>query len=347
LRRIGLALYAPARVFLQEEHMARHISYDTSMLRLLPALPAAVLWVVATSAPAGQQPQTPASPLQTIDVNGTTLHYVKRGSGEPVVFVHGSLGTYRTFQRPFETLSSSFHVVAFSRRFHPPNETPAPPQPYAMQEHVDDLVALVKALGIGPAHFIGHSYGAYVALAFALKHPELVRSLVLGEPPTFPLLQNSSVGKTLQEAFERQALGPSRAAFQGGNLEEGVRRFLDGVVGPGTFDRLPPEVRTRVVSSGAEMRLEVQTGASQYMVPLTCDALGRFDRPVLLVTGERSVPIFHVITLELERCLNGEAHVMVPEADHGLHLANPDFYTQAVQKFLKGAGSTGSRKSPQ
>jgi non-heme chloroperoxidase len=124
----------------------------------MPALAAAVLWVVATSGPAGQQPQKPASPLQTIDVNGTKLHYVERGSGEPVVFVHGSLGTYRTFQRPFETLSSSFHVVAFSRRFHPPNEAPAPPQPYAMQEHVDDLAALLKALGIGPAHFIGHSY---------------------------------------------------------------------------------------------------------------------------------------------------------------------------------------------
>ena len=83
------------------------------------------------------------------------------------------------------------------------------------------------------------------------------------------------------------------------------------------------------------------------MVPLTCEALGRFDRPVLLVTGERSVPIFQVITLELERGLNGEAHVMVPEADHGLHVANPDFYTEAVQKFLEGAGSASSRQSRQ
>lgn len=322
-------------------------SHGVPLLRLLPALAAAVLWVAATAAPAGEQPQKPASPLETIDVNGTTLHYVERGSGEPVVFVHGSLGTYRTFERPFETLSSSFHVVAFSRRFHPPSETPAPPQPYAMQRHVDDLAALVKALGIGPAHFIGHSYGAYVTLAFALEHPELVRSLVLGEPPVMPLLQNSSVGKTLLEAFERQALGPARAAFQAGNLEDGVRRFLDGVMGAGTFDRLPLEVRTQLVRAAAEMRLEVQTDATQYMMPLTCEALGGLNRPVLLLTGDRSVPIFHVITLELERCLKGEAHVMVPQADHGLHADNPDFYTGAVQTFLKGAGSASRPKSPQ
>ena len=72
--------------------MTRHASHGTSMLRLVSALAAAVLWVVASSAPAGQQPHKPASPLQTIDVNLTKLRYVERGSGEPVVFVHGSRG---------------------------------------------------------------------------------------------------------------------------------------------------------------------------------------------------------------------------------------------------------------
>jgi pimeloyl-ACP methyl ester carboxylesterase len=304
---------------------------------------AAGLWAGPLSAITEQQPQTLASPLQAIEVNGTKLHYVVQGSGEPVVFVHGSLGSYRTFQRPFEALSSSFRVVAFSRRFHPPNDIPRPPEPYAMQMHVDDLAALVKALRIGPAHFVGGSYGAYVALALALQHPELVRSLVLGEPPVFGLLQNSSVGKTLLAAFEQRTLTPARAAFQDGNLENGVRRFVDGVLAEGFFDRLPSEARTELVSAGSELRLELQTERAKNMVQLACDALGGLNRPVLLVTGERSAPWFHVITLELERCLNGEAHVMVPDADHALHGANPEFYTAAVRGFL--GGSQGPPKS--
>jgi len=318
--------------------MTRRPSHRFWSWVLLPAF--ALLWVVVPSAASGQQPQTPASPLQAIEVNGTKLHYVLQGSGEPVVFVHGSLGSYETFQRPFEALSSSFRVVAFSRRFHPPNDIPRSPEPYAMQMHVDDLAALVKALRIGPAHVVGHSYGAYVGLAFALQHPELVRSLVLGEPPVLGLLQNSSVGKTLLAAFEQRTLTPARAAFQDGNLENGVRRFIDGVAGEGGFDRLPSELRAELVSAGPELRLELQTESterSKYMVPLACDALGSLNRPVLLVTGERSVPWFHVITLELERCLTGEAHVMVPDADHGLHLANPDFYVDAVRRFLQGS----------
>jgi len=312
-----------------------HVSHRFSRSLLLPAF-AIAMWAVAPSAATAQEPRTPAS-LEAIDVNGTTLHYVMRGSGEPVVFVHGSLGSYRTFQRQFEALSSAFLVVAFSRRFHPPNDTPANPEPYALQVHVDHLAGLVKALRIGPARLVGSSYGAYVALALALQHPELVRSLVLGEPPVVGLLQNSSVGKTLRAAFEQRTLTPARAAFQEGNVENGVRRFIDGVLGDGGFDRRPPDVRTQLVSAGAELRLELQTEEAKWMMPLACDALGGVNRPVLLVTGERSVPMFHVITLELERCLNGEAHVMVPDADHAMHAANPAFYTDALLRFLQGS----------
>jgi poly(3-hydroxybutyrate) depolymerase len=125
--------------------MTGHASHRFSRSLLLPAFAVAVL-AVAPSGATGQQQRTPASSLQAIEVNGTKLHYVMRGSGEPVVFVHGSLGSYRTFQQQYEALSSSFLVVAFSRRFHPPNDTPADPEPYALQVHVDDLAGLVKAL---------------------------------------------------------------------------------------------------------------------------------------------------------------------------------------------------------
>jgi hypothetical protein len=45
--------------------------------------------------------------------------------------------------------------------------------------------------------------------------------------------------------------------------------------------------------------------------------------------------MFHVMTLELERCLEGEAHVMVPAAGHNMHSANPVFYTDSVKAFLR------------
>ena len=58
-------------------------------------------------------------------------------------------------------------------------------------------------------------------------------------------------------------------------------------------------------------------------------------RPTLLVTGERSPAMFLLVTAELERCLEGESQVMVPEAGHGMHGDNPTFYNQAVMAFLQ------------
>ena len=74
---------------------------------------------------------------------------------------------------------------------------------------------------------------------------------------------------------------------------------------------------------------------SAYMPPLGCQDMGRLKRPTLLVTGERSPAMFLLATAELERCLEGESQVMVPEAGHGMHNDNPTFYKQTVMAFLQ------------
>ena len=71
------------------------------------------------------------------------------------------------------------------------------------------------------------------------------------------------------------------------------------------------------------------------MPPLDCGKLGKLKLPTLLVTGERSPAFFLLITAELERCLEGESQVMVPEAGHGMHSDNAAFYNEAVTAFLR------------
>lgn len=62
--------------------------------------------------------------LQSVRVNGVELHYVERGSGEPIVFVHGSLADYREWASVIEDLSPSFRTIAYSRRYNYPNKNP-------------------------------------------------------------------------------------------------------------------------------------------------------------------------------------------------------------------------------
>ena len=277
-----------------------------------------------------------ASQIKTIENNKATLHYFECGEGEPIVFVHGTLGDLNVFRTQAQTFATRFRVISYSRRYHPPNAPPRAQDVYPLSAHVADLGALVKELKATPAHLVASSYGAYIALALAVDHPELVRSLVLGEPPILPLLSRTAVGEATRQSWLRRVIEPSRKAFEGGNLEEGVRRFLNGACGPACFDNFPRSVRTELVEKQApELRAEVMTDLATLMPPLDCGDLGELKLPTLLVTGERSPAMFLLITAELERCLEGESQVMVPEAGHGMHSDNAAFYNQVVMAFLQ------------
>ena len=271
-----------------------------------------------------------------IEINKATLHYFECGEGEPIVFVHGTLGDLNVFRPQAQTFATRFRVISYSRRYHPPNAPPRAQDVYALRAHVADLGALVKKLKATPAHLVASSYGAYIALALAVDHPELVRSLVLGEPPVLPLLSRTAVGEATRQSWLRRVVEPSRKAFESGNLEEGHRQFLNGVCGTACFDNVPQSVRTELVEKLApELRAEMMTETAALMPPLDCGDLEKLKRPTLLVTGERSPAMFLLITAELEGCLEGESQVMVPNAGHGMHGDNPTFYNQAVMAFLQ------------
>ena len=277
------------------------------------------------------------SEIQPIDINNATLHYFECGEGEPLVFVHGSLGDLHTFQRQVLRFAKSFRVIAYSRRFFPPNAPPRETDVNPLSTHVADLRALIEHLKARPAHLVASSYGAYISLALALAQPELVRSLVLGEPPVLPLLSHTSVGDAMRQSFIRRVIEPSRKAFKGGSEEDGLRTFQDGICGrPKCFDDLAAARRAVLVKKhGPELRSQMLTELSAMLPPLDCGNLAKLTQPTLLVTGEQSHAMFLLVTTELERCLAGESQVMVPEAGHGMHSQNAAFYNQAVMAFLR------------
>ena len=130
--------------------------------------------------------------MNAIDLGRARLAYVERGGGTPVVLVHGSSSDYRTWEPVLDPLGERFHAIAYSRRYHWPNERIPERTDYSMPEHVDDLEALVRTLEIAPAHLVGHSYGAFLCLLLAIRRPALVRSLVLAEPPVITLFTSST-----------------------------------------------------------------------------------------------------------------------------------------------------------
>jgi pimeloyl-ACP methyl ester carboxylesterase len=134
-----------------------------------------------------------AGEVERFELKGTQLAYVEAGRGAPVVLVHGGLQDYRLWQAHLAAFAERYHPIAYSRRNHFPNAVSADGVSDAMGDvHGDDLAGLIEGLGVGRVHVVAHSGGALAALFFASRHPELIRTLSVNEPPATALLLNAT-----------------------------------------------------------------------------------------------------------------------------------------------------------
>lgn len=270
-----------------------------------------------------------------VQVKDIELSCIEEGAGEPIVFVHGSLGTLSTFTDLVGRFGRTHRAIAYSRRFHPPNPCDDPAASYDIRLHASDLSGLLRTLNVAPAHVVGSSYGAYVALVLAFTEPGLLRSIVACEPPMLPLLRVSGAGRPLLEDFLTKALNPSREAFRQNDAPGGVARFMDGILGrSGAFASLAPGLQRQFLEAAPELRLEFLTPFDRYMPDVTPEELSRVRIPVLLVGGERSPRVFHNILDELERQLPRCRRVLVARSGHSMHSANLQDFESAVRTFI-------------
>lgn len=281
-------------------------------------------------------PHTAKPLVRELETESGSFAYVEAGEGEPVLFVHGSLGTLHDFSRQLTPFSARYRFISYSRRFHPPNPPPQKGETYTIDGHAGDCAAVISRLHTVPVHLVGSSWGGYVALALALRAPALVASLVLMEPPILPLLQRSTAGKIAAGNFARDAIDPSRAAFLGGEPEEGVRRFVDGIAGvAGSFDALPQKAKERLLAAAPELMLEFCTPPESYMPPPDPARLAELEIPVLLLQGERSPKLFHLILDELELALPDTRRVIIPRSGHSVQIENSQHFNVVLKQFLE------------
>ena len=141
---------------------------------------------------------------ETAKINGTELAYLEHGQGQPVVFVHGGFGDYREWELQVPAFAASFRTITLSCRGAWPNRKLEADEKITLDTFVEDLAAFIKALDLAPVHLVGHSSpGGFGGLLLAHRYPELLRSLVLLEPPTWSFLLRR--GGSLDHGCERQA----------------------------------------------------------------------------------------------------------------------------------------------
>lgn len=105
------------------------------------------------------------------------LYYVEKGSGEPLILLHGNGEDHTYFMHQIEYFSRIFRVIAIDTRGH--GQSPRGGGPFTIRRFAEDLYEFMEEHQIGRANILGFSDGGNIALVFALKYPERVNKLIL------------------------------------------------------------------------------------------------------------------------------------------------------------------------
>jgi pimeloyl-ACP methyl ester carboxylesterase len=295
---------------------------------VLRAILGSAFLLIAASQACGQS----APPIK-VHVNGIELHYIEQGQGEPVILLHGGIGDYGSWGPQMGPFSERYRVISYSRRYSYPNMNPVVVPDDSALVDADDLAALIRKLKLGRVHLVGASAGAFAALALAIKHPEMVRSLVLAEPPVHQWVRDLPGGEAVFQEFLTTISNPAADAFKNADTERAMRLFVDGMSGPGSWDKLAPE-RAAVVMRNAPA-MQALLLSSDPFPNLSKDGARRLKIPTLVVTSEHAIKIRRLVDEEIVRVLPLAEAVTIPNAGHSSARDNPAAFNQGVLKFLR------------
>ena len=264
------------------------------------------------------------------------LHYTDAGKGDPVVFVHGGGNDLTYWDDHIDAFAGRYHVITYSRRYAEPNRnTPIDPH-YGPPTDARDLAALVTALELGPSHIIAHSIGGVAALFCAVHHPMLVRTLVLAEPPLLRWAADEGEGAAEWRRFLEVMWAPAAAAFRRGDAADAMRIVTDYFVGDGTFARLPPRTRERLMRNARDW--EAFTTSSTPFPILERAQVGALDLPALMFSAGRTVPLHRIVDDLLSETLPDVERVHLSDATHDVWSDRPLECRDATLDFLARRG---------
>ena len=264
--------------------------------------------------------------MQLTKISGVSLEVRDEGSGEPVVFVHGSMGDECAAVVTEPALVNHYRIIDYHRRGYGDSECPE--VPVGISQQSADCRAILQHLDVERAHFVGQSYGGVIILQIALDAPELVHSLALLEPALPSVLFNSpEFGALAAKVTPLYESGDKAGAIETFGREVGgvdFRAEFDQTLPPGNFERWVADADT-VFQSDLPALQPWQ---------FTREDAARITQPVLNLRGANTNPYFREIHETVRTYLPHSENFVVPQASHAMLQINPKGVAERLAGFF-------------
>ena len=284
---------------------------------------------------------------QFLEVSGVRLHYVERGSGTPLVLLHGNGSMIQDFESSglIDLAAKSYRVIVFDRPGFGHSDRPRNViwTPAAQAELINSAL---NRLGVSPAIVLGHSWGASVAIALALKYPSLVQGLVLASGYYYPTFRPDVLALSAPAVpFVGDVLGHTLSPIVSRLMWPLIMAKIFGPRSvPKKFEGFPKEMALRpsqIHASAAELALMIP-GAFHFS-----DEYANLKMPVAIVAGDedRLVDI-DAQSSRLHSDIPQSKFHRVPETGHMVHQTATGVVMSAINEVAGDTSTADKSPSP-
>jgi pimeloyl-ACP methyl ester carboxylesterase len=262
--------------------------------------------------------------------DGIKLEGRSVGSGAPLVFVHEFSSDARSWDAQVGFFSRYYCCTVYCARGYPPSDVPQSVGAYDQIRAAEDLADVVRAVCDGPAHIVGLSMGGFAALHLGLRHPQLVRSLVVAGVGygAKPEQQAEHSASSKRDADHAEAIGMAAFARNlAGSRYAQCLRAKDESAWLRFAERLAEH---SVIGMAMTLRGVLATRPSLWHL---ADRLRGLDRPTLLVAGDEDTPCLEP-GLFLKATLPDAAFCVMPRTGHLINLEEPSLFNTILFSFL-------------
>lgn len=284
-----------------------------------------------------------------IPVGNTSLFVRTVGAGPPVIVLHGGPDFDHRYLLPdLDRLADSLRLIYFDQRGRGQSADGVQPEDVTLGSDLDDIDRVRHYFQLDAPILLGHSWGAVLALEYALRHPTRVSRLILMNPAPVSASDLAEFRKAylagLGADMERQRAIVSSAAYQAGEPEAVVSRyrihFRPAFRHASHFERLMSAMRDAFVSQGSSGIIKARAVEDRLMretwqapgydlVP----SLRRLHVPTLVITGAHDfIPVF--VSEHISQALPDARLVVLESCGHFAYMECPDESRAALRAFL-------------
>lgn len=257
--------------------------------------------------------------MPRILANGIQLYYEEKGTGQPLVFIHGLGSSTRDWENQMPEFSRSHRVVTLDLRGH--GRSDKPQGPYSMAMFSADTSALMKALRLGPASVVGISLGGGIALQLVLDAPELVKTLVVVNSGPAMVGPSADAKKEIETRVQI--------------VQQKGMRAMGEVLSAQLFPKPEQEsLRKTFVERWSENDPQAYIEALRAMADWNVtNRLGSIHRPALIISADQDYSPVAAKEAYVKLMPDAEL-VVITDAHHATPLDQPEKFNAALSAFL-------------